>query len=71
MRRFVVGEDRDQQVLMPQSLEDYVGEDIPVRVVDVYVDELNLGELGFAGIQPKSTGRPAYHPFQWSADQGV
>lgn len=62
MKRFVVGEDRDQQVLLPPSLQDYVGEDNPVRVVDVYVDELDLGELGFAGMRPKSTGRPAYHP---------
>lgn len=62
MKRFVVGEDRDQQVLLPPSLEDYVSEENPVRVVDAFVDELDLRELGFAGMQPKSTGRPAYHP---------
>ena len=62
MGRFVEGEDRAQQVLLPPSLEDYVGEDNPVRVVDVYVDELDLAELGFARVMPKATGRPAYHP---------
>jgi transposase len=62
MGRFVEGEDRAQQVLLPPSLEDYVGEDNPVRVVDVYIDELDLAELGFARVMPKATGRPAYHP---------
>ncbi|OAO03124.1 transposase [Sphingomonadales bacterium EhC05] len=62
MKRFVVGEDRDQQVLLPPSLEDYVGEDNPVRVVDAFVDELDLRELGFASVDPRATGRPAYHP---------
>ncbi|MEQ9586438.1 MAG: transposase, partial [Parvibaculaceae bacterium] len=62
MGRFVEGEDRAQQVLLPPSLEDYVGEDNPVRVVDVYIDELDLAALGFARVMPKATGRPAYHP---------
>jgi transposase len=62
MGRFVEGEDRAQQVLLPPSLEDYVGEDNPVRVVDAYIDELDLAALGFARVMPKATGRPAYHP---------
>jgi transposase len=62
MNRFVEGEDRAQQSLLPASLEDYVGEDNPVRVVDVYVEELDLAVLGFDGVSPKATGRPAYHP---------
>ena len=62
MPRFVEGEDRRQSWLMPGSLDDYVTEDNPVRVVEVYIDELDLGSLGFAGVQPAVTGRPAYHP---------
>jgi transposase len=62
MGRFVEGEDRRQSFLLPQSLDDYVTEDNPVRVVEVFIDELDLGALGFAGVQPAATGRPAYHP---------
>lgn len=62
MKRFVEGADREQATLFPESLEDWVGEDNPVRVIDVYVDELDLAELGFAGVDPKTTGRPSYHP---------
>ena len=62
MKRFVEGDDRKQAVLLPEYLEDYVSEDNPVRVVDVFVDELDLHELGFDGIAPAATGRPAYHP---------
>ena len=62
MKRFVEGADREQATLFPESLEDWVGEDKPVRVIDVYVDELDLAELGFAGVDPKTTGRPSYHP---------
>ena len=62
MKRFVVGESRDQATLFPESLDDYVGEDNPVRVVDVFVDELDLASLGFERVDPASTGRPAYHP---------
>lgn len=47
---------------MPQALDDYIGEDNPVRVIDLFVDELNLGELGFKGNAPAATGRPGYHP---------
>ncbi len=62
MKRFVEGEDRRQAYLLPDSLDDYVSEDNPVRVVEVFIDELDLGALGFAGVEPASTGRPAYHP---------
>jgi transposase len=62
MKRFVEGECRDQSILFPETLDEYVGEDNPVRVIDVFVDQLNLGELGFDGVLPAHTGRPAYHP---------
>ena len=62
MGRFVEGEDRRQSFLLPESLDDYVSEDNPVGVVEVFIDELDLGALGFAGVQPAATGRPAYHP---------
>jgi transposase len=60
--RFVEGEDLRQSFLLPELLDDYVTEDNPVRVVEAFVDELELGALGFEGVQPASTGRPAYHP---------
>ena len=62
MGRFVEGEDRRQSLLLPESLDDYVTEDNPVRVVEAFIEELDLGALGFAGVQPAATGRPAYHP---------
>src|SRR4249919_466079 len=62
MKRFVEGEDRRQAVLLPEYLDDYVSEENPVRVIDVFVSELDLGALGFAGVVPEATGRPAYHP---------
>jgi transposase len=62
MRRFVEGADRGQSTLFPESLEDWIDEDNPVRVIDVVVDELDLAELGFSGIEPEITGRPSYHP---------
>jgi transposase len=62
MKRFIQGEDRTQSTLLPEMLDDYVTEANPVRVVDVYVDELDLGQLGFEGVDPAATGRPAYHP---------
>ena len=62
MKRFIEGEDRRQATLLPDSLEDYVTEDNPVRVVDVFIDELDLEALGFSGVVPEVTGRPAYHP---------
>src|SRR5881227_638933 len=62
MHRFIDGEDRMQQALLPHSLEDYVGEENPVRVIEVFIDELDLAALGFSGMRPAVTGRPAYHP---------
>ena len=62
MKRYVEGEDRSQSVLFPEKLDDYIGEDNPVRVIDVFVDELNLKKLGFEGMEPEVTGRPSYHP---------
>src|SRR5215467_14082357 len=62
MKRFVEGTDRGQSMLFPECLEDWIHEDNPVRVIDVFVDELTLGELGFDGVDPEATGRPSYHP---------
>src|SRR5438477_7601705 len=62
MRRFVEGTDRGQSTLFPECLEDWIDEDKPVRVIDVFVEELDLGELGFGGVDPEATGRPSYHP---------
>ena len=62
VRRFIQGENRTQVTLLPESLDDYVTDTNPVRVVDVFVGELDLGKLGFEGVVPAETGRPAYHP---------
>ncbi len=62
MKRFVEGLDRGQSTLFPETLEDFVAEENAVRVIDVFVEGLDLGELGFGGVDPKATGRPAYHP---------
>ncbi len=62
MKRFIEGVDRGQGTLFPEHLEDWIDEDNPVRVIDVFVDELDLGGLGVERVQPEATGRPAYHP---------
>ncbi|MHC2002987.1 IS1182 family transposase [Methylobacterium sp. CM6241] len=62
MKRFIAGEDRQQITLLPDCLDDYITADNPVRLVEVFVDELDLTALGFAGAVPEATGRPAYHP---------
>jgi len=62
MKRFIEGEARTQVTLLPECLDDYITDENPVRVVDVFVDELDLSALGFAGVDPAATGRPAYHP---------
>jgi transposase len=62
MRRFVEGTDRGQSTLFPEYLEDWIDENNPVQVIDVFVDELDLAELGFGGVAPEATGRPSYHP---------
>src|SRR5215468_2538116 len=62
MKRFVEGEDRRQGALLPHCLDDYVTENNPVRVIEAFIDELDLVTLGFDGVVPETTGRPAYHP---------
>src|SRR5262245_55860243 len=62
MERFVEGEDRRQGALLPHYLDDYVTENNPVRVIEAFIDELDLATLGFDGVVPETTGRPAYHP---------
>ena len=62
MKRFIEGESRTQSTLLPECLDDYIADTNPVRVVDVFVDELDLGQLGFDGVDPAATGRPGYHP---------
>ncbi len=62
MHRFIDGEDRMQRTLLPNSLEDYVSEENPVRAIEVFIEELDLAAIGFAGMTPAATGRPAYHP---------
>ena len=62
MKRFVEGVDRGQSTLFPECLEDWVVEDNAIRVIDAFVDALDLGDLGFIGVDPEVTGRPSYHP---------
>jgi transposase len=62
MKRFIEGADRDQSILFPAKLEDYVADDNPVRVIDAFVETLDLPVLGFDGTAPAYTGRPSYHP---------
>ena len=62
MKRFIEGESRKQVTLMPACLDDYIDTDNPVRVIDLFVGELDLAELGFEGTTAANTGRPGYHP---------
>lgn len=62
MKRFIAGVDRGQSTLLPECLDDWVDDDNPVRAIDVFVDALDLADLGFAGVTPSVTGRTAYHP---------
>jgi len=62
MRRFVEGIDRGQATLFPECLEDWIDTDNPVRVIDAFVEKLDLSGLGFDGMAPEATGRPSYHP---------
>ncbi|HDR8929353.1 TPA: IS1182 family transposase, partial [Burkholderia vietnamiensis] len=62
MGRFVEGASRNQATLLPECLEDFIAEDNPVRIVDAFVDELDLASMGFEGTTPAITGRPSYHP---------
>ena len=61
MSGYIVGEDRQQATLFPESLDDYIAEDSAVRVIDVFIDDLDLSGLGF-NVEPNDTGRPGYHP---------
>jgi transposase len=62
MKRFIQGQSREQVTLLPECLDDFVGAENPVRIVDAFVEELDLCSLGFDGLTPAATGRPAYHP---------
>src|SRR5260370_36962871 len=62
MRRFVEEADRGQGTLLPECLDDFIDESNPVRVIDVFVDMLDLAEMRFEGVEPATTGRPSYHP---------
>jgi len=64
MKRFVAGADREQSTLVPECLDDFIDESNPVRVIDAFVDALDLADLGFDGVEPAATGRPAYHPIK-------
>ncbi|MEJ2377489.1 MAG: IS1182 family transposase [Pseudolabrys sp.] len=62
MKRFIEGADRIQSTLLPECLDDWVDESNPVRVIDAFVEVLDLKDLGFEGVVPEVTGRPSYHP---------
>jgi transposase len=62
MKRFVAGADRGQTMLLPECLDDFIDDSNPVRVIDAFVDALDLSDLRFDGMEPAATGRPAYHP---------
>jgi len=62
MRRYIEGVDRNQSILFPDRLEDRIGKDNRIRLIDVFVDELDLGGLGFERVELRETGRPGYHP---------
>lgn len=62
MKRFMVGEARDQSTLFPALLDDFIADGNPVLAIDAFVEELDLKDIGFKGIDPHATGRAAYHP---------
>src|ERR1700675_3619174 len=62
MKRFVEEADRGQWTLLPECLDDFIDESNPVRVIDVFIDTLDLAEMSFEGVEPAATGRPSYHP---------
>jgi len=62
MKRFIEGEGRKQATLLPECLDDFIAEDNPARIIDAFVEELDLESLGFEGANPSITGRPSYHP---------
>jgi transposase len=61
MKRFIEEADRSQWTLLPESLDDWISEDNPVRAIDAFVDALDLAELGFKA-EPAATGRPSFRP---------
>ena len=61
MSGFIQGDDRHQATLFPEQLDDYIAEDNAVRVIDVFIDDLDLSGLGFKTHSEK-TGRPGHHP---------
>jgi hypothetical protein len=71
VNRFVEGQDRGQLIPLPECLDDYVGEDNPVRVVEAFVDELDLAALGFMGVEAEATGCPSYHPATLLREGGI
>lgn len=62
MKRFIQVESRTQTTLLPGCLDDYISDENPVRVVEAFVEHLDLGSFGFEGVVPAATGRPSYHP---------
>src|SRR3974390_1411180 len=62
MRRFVEEADRGQWTLLPECLDDFIDESNPVRVIDAFVNALDLAEMSFEGVEAATTGRPSYHP---------
>ena len=58
----ITGVDREQTMLLPETLEDYIAADHPVRLIDAFIDGLNLSQCGFARTEPAATGRPPYAP---------
>lgn len=62
MKRFIQSSDSSQDALFPEHLEDYVAADNPARVIEAFVEQLDLNQLGFKGVKPLATGRPSYHP---------
>ena len=62
MSRYIEGQDRQQVTLLPECLDDFIADDNTVRIVDAFINELDLVGLGFDGAKPAATGRPSYHP---------
>jgi len=59
---YIQGQDRNQMILFPESIDDYIDEDNAVRIIDAYVDQLDLQKLGFKKADPAAVGRPPYNP---------
>ena len=62
IKRLIEGENRSQATLFPERLDEYIAEDNAIRVVDAFVNKLDLQDLGFARAEPSATGRPGYQP---------